>query len=77
MRLDNFQDVTHFRCLELLVFANAYVLFIAVEFQNYFTASCEDVNVGWTMIVREDFNVVAVDTKNCRHQDTRKAKRLG
>jgi hypothetical protein len=75
--LDDIYDLTHFLCLESLVFANAYVLFIAVEFQNHFTAPCEDMNVGWTMIMREDFDVVAVDTENGRHKDIRIAKRLG
>ena len=57
--------------------ANAWHFVPAVQIDDDFLSTKKYMNMGREMVMQIDHDLVTVDTKNCRHQDTRKAKRLG
>jgi hypothetical protein len=66
------QDVGNLRGFEAFVVADADISRWLVEVDDEFTSPGRYMNVGRSMVMQIDHDLVTVDTKNCRHQDIRK-----
>ena len=75
--LNCLNDLLQLTGFEAELFSHPYDSVRAIQIENCFTSSCEDMDMGRKMIMRKHLHVVAIDAENRRHEDTIKSKGLG